>query len=218
MPASDRPPVAADEPHQPLSPPKASGPSGFAAAGPSNPGKNTTHQGGRQRKKPPTKANARLNINTIAPLRLTEGKSMLEQGTLVWAKMQSFPWFPAIVFEENDVEVPPKVRASKTVRAVKENHHLVRFSSANPTWGYIQASGIQMLGDDLEADKLILEKQRYNKGNKERKEIAEAYRVTLAQMAPDGYEPSVDEEPEPTPDAQTMQHEISQNNMATTVP
>ncbi|KZV91336.1 hypothetical protein EXIGLDRAFT_648326 [Exidia glandulosa HHB12029] len=151
--------------------------------------------------KRPRPSQPRLDINNISPPKYEEGKDMLEDGTLVWAKMPGFPWYPALVFEEDDLGVPPKVRGDKPSSAAKERLHLVRFFSDPVSWGWIPPSGLQMLGDDDAADGLILGKQRY-KQNKDRNEITAAYRLAMAQLQ-DGYDPAMDQEVTPEVDAST---------------
>ncbi|KIO29102.1 hypothetical protein M407DRAFT_6452 [Tulasnella calospora MUT 4182] len=81
---------------------------------------------------------------------------LYEGGTLVWAKQATFPYFPAVVFEEDDVdEIPPNVLADKEVYAEQAKQAnedgpmtLVRFYDTTSSWGWIRPSKIKMLGED----------------------------------------------------------------------
>ncbi|KAG8948796.1 nuA3 HAT complex component nto1 [Tulasnella sp. 424] len=78
---------------------------------------------------------------------------LFEGGTLVWAKQATFPYFPAVVFEEDDVdEIPRNVLADKEVYAEQAGEDgpmtLVRFYDTTSSWGWIPPSKIKMLGED----------------------------------------------------------------------
>ncbi len=51
-------------------------------------------------------------------------------GRAVWAKVDSFPWWPAVVFEPDDVEIPKGV-LQRTRNLSDPNNVLVRFYEKN---------------------------------------------------------------------------------------
>jgi hypothetical protein len=55
-------------------------------------------------------------------------------GTAVWGKADSYPWWPAVVFEEDDAEVPPAVLAAKPTGKAKKHATLVRFFDKRYSW------------------------------------------------------------------------------------
>ncbi|KAG8852961.1 nuA3 HAT complex component nto1 [Tulasnella sp. 330] len=90
-----------------------------------------------------------------------------EAGTLVWAKIESYPWTPAVVFEDDDIEeIPVSVLKSKPKRG--HVFHLVRFydDAAAHAWAWLPREKLQLLGEDKDLDRWILEKQHYKSARK----------------------------------------------------
>ncbi|KAG8990758.1 nuA3 HAT complex component nto1 [Tulasnella sp. JGI-2019a] len=90
-----------------------------------------------------------------------------EAGTLVWAKIESYPWTPAVVFEDDDVdEIPPSVLRAKPKK--ESVHHLVRFydDAEAHAWAWLPREKLHLLGEDKDLDQWILEKQHYKSARK----------------------------------------------------
>ncbi|KAJ2311588.1 hypothetical protein IWW54_002559 [Coemansia sp. RSA 2705] len=70
-------------------------------------------------------------------------------GTVVWAKMASYPWFPAEVCEQSNADVP-----SAVVGAAKEGETtLVRFYGASGAqWRWVTPEQVRLLGVDAAVD------------------------------------------------------------------
>ncbi|KAH7106704.1 PHD-zinc-finger like domain-containing protein [Auriculariales sp. MPI-PUGE-AT-0066] len=130
-----------------------------------------------------------INVSAISPITYDEGKNALDSGTMVWAKLQGFPWYPAIIRDYRDLDVPYRVKTQDRPADAEAAHiHLVCFESDPPSWGWIRPENIQMLGDDPAKDAIIRDKQRY-KNQKERWDVSRAFKSSMAQMAPEGYVP-----------------------------
>lgn len=125
----------------------------------------------------------------VAPIKLPKGKKGLSPGTIVWAKMPGFPWFPGTVADEKDKAVPSKVSAQKPDNALKDRVHLVRFTGDRNrvTWGWVPAALLQTFNESADADDKIIKNQRY-KSQKERREVRTAHRKALAQLEEGGGE------------------------------
>ncbi|KAI0676134.1 hypothetical protein C8Q78DRAFT_1008227 [Trametes maxima] len=80
----------------------------------------------------------------------------LEGGTLVWAKIESFPWWPAVVFEEDDPEIPESVLARAPPR--EADLALVRFYEKKHinNWAWVRHRNMRYLGEDDSLDALML--------------------------------------------------------------
>ncbi|KAI0737339.1 hypothetical protein C8Q80DRAFT_1358849 [Daedaleopsis nitida] len=78
-------------------------------------------------------------------------RERLEGGTLVWAKGDSSPWWPAVVFENDDPEIPKAVR-TRAPNLDDPTNVLVRFyKNANHKWAWVKVWNLRYLGED-EAD------------------------------------------------------------------
>ncbi|KAF7309481.1 Bromodomain containing protein [Mycena indigotica] len=86
----------------------------------------------------------------LGRITLREGASV-EPGTLVWVKIATYPWWPAVVFHDNDPMVPPKVL--KEARRKRETStrrgflHVVRFwdKESNSNWQSASVDQMRML-------------------------------------------------------------------------
>lgn len=112
---------------------------------------------------------------------------MLEGGTLVWAKSATYPWWPAVVFEPDDPEVPIAVLSTRNeiAQTVDSPLHLVRFFDTGKTWQWFELSKLRFLGEDPSLDEDMIaptsKKQRW-KSSSVRKNCRDAYRRALAEM------------------------------------
>lgn len=118
----------------------------------------------------------------VAPIKIPKGKKGLAHGTIVWAKMTGFPWYPGTVFAESDGSIPSKVKSQKPDNAVKDKVHLIRFvgEKNRVTWGWIPAAMMQTFNEG-DADSKIMQNQRY-KNQKERRDVKTAHRKALQEL------------------------------------
>ncbi|OJT13488.1 Peregrin [Trametes pubescens] len=113
----------------------------------------------------------------------------LEGGTLVWAKIESFPWWPAVVFEEDDPEVPESVVAR--IPPSEPDLELVRFYEKKHinNWAWVRHRNMRYLGEDDSLDAQMLapvsKYQRWRSAPR-RTECRNAYQDALAEMEADG--------------------------------
>ncbi|KAI0640714.1 hypothetical protein C8Q79DRAFT_921056 [Trametes meyenii] len=112
----------------------------------------------------------------------------LEGGTLVWAKIESFPWWPAVVFEEDDLEIPESVLARAPPR--EADLVLVRFYEKKHinNWAWVRHRNMRYLGEDDSLDAQMLaptsKYQRWRSASR-RTECRNAYQDALAEMEAD---------------------------------
>ncbi|KAG5651329.1 hypothetical protein H0H81_009082 [Sphagnurus paluster] len=81
---------------------------------------------------------------------LLEGNKMLEGGTLVWAKVGNYPWWPAVIYEDSDPLVPPSVlrKALDSRQKSKRKIHILQFFEKTRTWQFLPLDKLRMLGED----------------------------------------------------------------------
>ncbi|THH02990.1 hypothetical protein EW145_g6627 [Phellinidium pouzarii] len=112
---------------------------------------------------------------------------VLEGGTLVWAKAETYPWWPAVVYEEDDPDVPAAVLKEKkpTPRAGGGPLLLVQFWDARKTWQWLPMDKLRLLNEDTAWDKLMLngstKVQRF-KTAKVKEQCRAAWRSAMAEM------------------------------------
>ncbi|KIK79267.1 hypothetical protein PAXRUDRAFT_161733 [Paxillus rubicundulus Ve08.2h10] len=117
---------------------------------------------------------------------LPKGKT-LEGGTLVWAKADTYPWWPAVVYEPDDERIPVAVRKQRDVaRKVGEGPvHLIQFYDKASQWQWIGTSRLLMLGEDDNLDAELLSatsrRQRWKTANI-RKDCRDAFVRAKAEM------------------------------------
>ncbi|KAK7031458.1 Bromodomain and phd finger-containing protein 3 [Favolaschia claudopus] len=115
---------------------------------------------------------------------LPPGFKKLEPGTLVWAKAASFPWWPAIVYDDKDLDIPPNVLA-ETLQQRKKGKgkgflYIVRFfDEGKARWQYLPMEKMRQLGEIKELDQDMLAKNsvRQGKGWGKRSAHAECQRA-----------------------------------------
>ncbi|ORY33154.1 hypothetical protein BCR39DRAFT_521494 [Naematelia encephala] len=119
-------------------------------------------------------------------------------GTLVWAKLTSFPFFPAEVIDPEDPEqgVPNQVifgraAAEADNQATGLRTWLVRFFDAQASYGWIPAKQLDMLGDSDEVDEGYLAGKERGKTKgfrrpRMKQAVRKAYRAALSHKAEDG--------------------------------
>jgi len=84
---------------------------------------------------------------------------ILEGGTLVWAKADTYPWWPAVVFEEDDPSIPRVVLNQGRIKRRKRNVrlHLVQFFDKTSSWQWLEAPKLKALGEDKKQDEELLD-------------------------------------------------------------
>ncbi|KAF5379525.1 hypothetical protein D9615_006509 [Tricholomella constricta] len=117
---------------------------------------------------------------------LTDGR-MLEGGTLVWAKADTYPWWPAVIYEDNDPAVPPQVlRNCLDTRQKRKNViHILQFFDKSKSWQYLPLERLRMLGEDntLDDDMLAANSVRQKwKSATMRESCRDSYQEALAEM------------------------------------
>ncbi|KAG8731193.1 nuA3 HAT complex component nto1 [Ceratobasidium sp. 423] len=113
-----------------------------------------------------------------------------ETGTLVWAKQQGFPYYPAAVHEPTDPMVPQNILGLEDVirRKLKATGVMypVQFYDKHRTWTWVPLDKLILLGENEEIDQKHLHPT--GKGSKsshksaDRKALKEAYRLALQDM------------------------------------
>ncbi|KAL7280296.1 hypothetical protein ACG7TL_005210 [Trametes sanguinea] len=128
----------------------------------------------------------------------------LEGGTL-----ESFPWWPAVVFEEDDPEVPPSVLASAPSR--EPDLELVKFYEKKHinNWAWVKHKNMRYLGEDDWLDAQMLaptSKYQRWRNTSRRTECRNAYQDALAEM---DIEPTESQDEPPTKRARTRSSRIA---------
>ncbi|KAL1678190.1 hypothetical protein EV122DRAFT_278460 [Schizophyllum commune] len=135
--------------------------------------------GGRIRRKP---------LHPRAGQNLLNDKGYIDCGTLVWAKINAFPWWPGVVYENDQVDQIPRPVITKYKRRSKMYPHnkyfIVQFFDEKRSWQVVQLKGLVTLGEDLALDREMLEDQEF-KVRKLRTELDTAYREAMDQMESD---------------------------------
>ncbi|KAI5123496.1 hypothetical protein M0805_008864 [Coniferiporia weirii] len=121
-----------------------------------------------------------------ATLLVKEGE-VLEGGTLVWAKADTYPWWPAVVYEEDDPDVPPSVLREKgrAPRGGGGSLLLVQFWDSKKTWQWVTLDKLRLLNEDKAWDSMMLngspKYQRFKTGKM--KELCRAaWREAMSEM------------------------------------
>ncbi|KAG1735905.1 uncharacterized protein EDB91DRAFT_1143453 [Suillus paluster] len=91
---------------------------------------------------------------TKGPALVTPGKR-LEGGTLVWAKADTYPWWPGVVWEQDDAKIPEDVRKKKP-RAEDGTRYLVQFWDTTSSWTWAHSGNVLLLGEEREVDTVLL--------------------------------------------------------------
>ncbi|KAF9573921.1 nuA3 HAT complex component nto1 [Mortierella alpina] len=112
----------------------------------------------------------------------------LPYGSLVWAKMEGFPWFPAELMDPKGKKVPTQVRELKREGGGGEGGgHLVQFfdlrerGERGRSWYWVAPTQISLLGVDLEEDRRRV-RPKPSWSSKRRKSVKEAYLDACQQL------------------------------------
>ncbi|KAG1774169.1 hypothetical protein EV702DRAFT_1127317 [Suillus placidus] len=124
-------------------------------------------------------------ITTGKALVVLEPGEQLECGTLVWAKADTYPWWPAVVWEPDDPHIPEDVRKKKP----RDNsRHIVQFYDPTMSWTWVTTGHMLLLGEDNEVDASLLSPtsmvQKW-KTPRIKKQCREAFQRALAEMETD---------------------------------
>ncbi|KAJ2827115.1 hypothetical protein IWW50_002048 [Coemansia erecta] len=115
-------------------------------------GSRLRHNSPAKRKTPQTDGTAAKRARTTA------------SGTVVWAKMESYPWFPAEVRSSDDPDVPENVSNGAGRR--DEAALLVRFFGASTAqWRWVSPSQVCPLGEDAERDQNFFRARKARSSN-----------------------------------------------------
>ncbi|KAJ3852481.1 bromodomain and PHD finger-containing protein 3 [Lentinula lateritia] len=113
--------------------------------------------------------------------------SKMTGGTLVWAKADTFPWWPAVVVGIDEPTVPAAAKKMYTSMKKKNKNltlHFVRFYDKQHSWQCLGIEKLLPLGDDDELDTDLVANQSKRqkwKNAKLKSECREAFRcVTLS--------------------------------------
>nr|XP_019048061.1 hypothetical protein I302_04683 [Kwoniella bestiolae CBS 10118]OCF26991.1 hypothetical protein I302_04683 [Kwoniella bestiolae CBS 10118] len=139
---------------------------------------------------------AKMKITSVSPKKTKQGlKRDAEQytpGTLVWARIHTFPYFPAMIIDLADTEdIPADVLAveAKERAAAKTAGRkiwLVNFFDASASYGWIMEDKLDLLGVDPDLDALYLAGKERNKSSKHKSHairmVKKGYRQAMASM------------------------------------
>ncbi|KAG8221082.1 hypothetical protein J3R82DRAFT_2599 [Butyriboletus roseoflavus] len=104
-----------------------------------------------------------------------------------WAKADTYPWWPAVVYEPDDERIPPVVKKQRdTARRRGEGPvHLVQFFDKASQWQWIGTSRLLMLGEDKDLDAEMVapmsRRQRWKTASI-RKDCRDAFARAMAEM------------------------------------
>ncbi|THH27211.1 hypothetical protein EUX98_g6973 [Antrodiella citrinella] len=108
----------------------------------------------------------------------------IEGGTLVWAKLKSWPWWPAVVFEIDDVEIPTKI-LREGQNSTGPPRYPIRFYDKRRNWQWLEESKLLELGEDTELDEDMLapnsRRQKWKNVN-DRQSCRAAFREATEEM------------------------------------
>jgi NuA3 HAT complex component NTO1 len=124
-------------------------------------------------------------ITTGKALVVLEPGKQLECGTLVWAKADTYPWWPAVVWEPDDPKIPEEVRKKKPQ---DNSRHIVQFYDPTMSWTWVTIGNMLLLGEDNAVDASLLSPtstvQKW-KTPRIKKQCREAFQRALAEMETD---------------------------------
>ncbi|KAJ3565446.1 hypothetical protein NP233_g7624 [Leucocoprinus birnbaumii] len=124
----------------------------------------------------------KLDTSSMASVAVSEG-GKVEGGTLVWAKADSYPWWPAVIFEQDDPDVPRNILQgcldARDKRKVKL--YILRFFDKNQSWQYLPHDRLLLLGEDQDVDTELTTRQRWKSANV-RRDCCDAYKLAMSEM------------------------------------
>jgi NuA3 HAT complex component NTO1 len=106
--------------------------------------------------------------------------------TLVWAKVMSYPYYPAAIVDEADESVPAPVakegerqKAKAASSSDKSPLHLVRFFDQQKSFGWVRESKLAMMFEDDAIDKGFAEAPKAPRSRQEIEEAMEEAKKSL---------------------------------------
>ncbi|KIJ65462.1 hypothetical protein HYDPIDRAFT_88395 [Hydnomerulius pinastri MD-312] len=125
---------------------------------------------------------------STVPQRSEPGAVILPEGkTLEGGTLDTYPWWPAVVYEPDDPYIPIAVRKQRDApRKTKEGPlHLIQFFDKASQWQWIGATRLLLLGEDNALDAELLaptsRRQRWKTASI-RKDCRDAYSRAIAEM------------------------------------
>ncbi|KAF8880213.1 hypothetical protein CPB84DRAFT_1792691 [Gymnopilus junonius] len=130
---------------------------------------------------------------SVRPKR-TRKIEVYEDGSIVWAKSDAFPWWPALVYADNNPDVPENIlqehKAKRTKRKIKL--FIIQYFDKQKSWQSVPRDKLRLLGEDEKVDAEMLQpsKSKSNKNTKWRtpahkQTLQEAYKTALSAMCTD---------------------------------
>ncbi|KAF4611305.1 hypothetical protein D9613_007262 [Agrocybe pediades] len=108
---------------------------------------------------------------------------IFEDGTIVWAKSDSYPWWPAVVHADSSSNVPSNIlkvhKEKKLKRKIKL--YIVQYYDKQASWQSVPRDKLQLLGEDKKLDEELLSKQKW-KPSASKQLCREAYDTAIAEM------------------------------------
>ncbi|KAK7020204.1 hypothetical protein VNI00_017817 [Paramarasmius palmivorus] len=110
-----------------------------------------------------------------------------EAGTLVWAKFKTFPWWPAVVHNDDGIDVPQNIKALRVTESEKlkdDTITIVQYFDKTDSWACVPLNKLLMLGEDkaLDEDMIAANSRRQNwKSPKLRNECRAAFRRAMSE-------------------------------------
>ncbi|KIM39576.1 hypothetical protein M413DRAFT_447053 [Hebeloma cylindrosporum] len=109
-----------------------------------------------------------------------------EDGTIVWAKAESFPWWPAVVHADTSELVPGNILVDHKEKRQKRKIklYIVQFYDKTSSWASVAKDKLQYLGEDKDLDQDLLtnnSKQKW-KSSASKPLCRDAYKKALSEM------------------------------------
>ncbi|KAF9528917.1 hypothetical protein CPB83DRAFT_853421 [Crepidotus variabilis] len=109
-----------------------------------------------------------------------------EDATIVWAKSESYPWWPAVVYSESNAQVPKNIMEAHKQKKIRRKIKLfiVQYYDKQNSWQSVGRDKLLLLGDDEALDQEMLgttPKQKW-KASASRDDCRDAYRLALIDM------------------------------------
>ncbi|KAH8918627.1 hypothetical protein BT69DRAFT_1285532 [Atractiella rhizophila] len=143
---------------------------------------NGTAKGGKKAKKPTKATINKLLASKVEPVKVPE-KYKLADGTLVWARMTGYPYFPAEVSDES--EVPDHIQASKP-EDVDIPLYPVQFFDLGTqglrSWQWLPRDRLLLLGENKEIDEFLQTKEAFVDAGKYLEKVKWGYKWACNNM------------------------------------
>ncbi|KAJ3502163.1 hypothetical protein NLJ89_g9014 [Agrocybe chaxingu] len=103
-----------------------------------------------EKRKPPPKRNPAPRAPRPKRTKKPPRVEQFEDGTIVWAKSESFPWWPAVVYATENDAVPQNILEAHRIKRQKRKIKLfiVQFYDKQKSWQSVARDKLQLLGED----------------------------------------------------------------------